>query len=288
MPSIQPPSSPTTATERANSAQLQTLQIFTSLKLQIISIATALYGTNSPNPMSAFDIITYTCPPLPLAPSTLTPSSHNAKYLPPHSTSTPSLHNAKDLPPHSPSSPSTSSTTTSTTTTTAVEHHHHDLAPTPPPPPPSHGVALITYTSAPSTLTTWEILSRIEGQTSVNEGMRKLLGDLEGGMGRVIANLTAKRTYAVTHARVPDLVGAEGGTVPLAGLAGENGFEEEERCGRDGGGGDEVGGLPAWTSTGDLDRETAQDRGGGGGDGEWKEEKVMEKPRLTVIVEEVE
>ncbi|KAF2641448.1 hypothetical protein P280DRAFT_373375, partial [Massarina eburnea CBS 473.64] len=37
-------------------------QIFASLKAQILSIATALYGTTSTTPQTAFDIITYSTP----------------------------------------------------------------------------------------------------------------------------------------------------------------------------------------------------------------------------------
>jgi hypothetical protein len=160
--------------------QLPDLQIFESLKAQIISsylaftsspnqpnphyrqpepasqksrsntdfilregIATALYGTNSPTPSTAFDIITYTT-----TPTSPTISTSSRSHWDSHSQAN-----------------------TNTNTPTPL--------------PCSYGIALITYPNFGS-CATWELLSHIQNQSSVNAGMERLLADLRVGMGGVM------------------------------------------------------------------------------------------------------
>lgn len=110
-----------------HSTTLATSQLFNSLKSQIISLATALYGSTT-TPSTTFDVLPFSTP-------RMTPNG------------------------------------------TALNQY-------------THGAALIYYTGPEHALhTSWEMLSYVDNQMSVNASAQQLLDDMQRGVGDVIGML---------------------------------------------------------------------------------------------------
>ncbi|OSS46458.1 hypothetical protein B5807_08517 [Epicoccum nigrum] len=144
-----------------HSTTLATSQLFNSLKSQIISLATALYGSTT-TPSTTFDVLPFSTP-------RRTPNG-----------------------------------------TTLNQY--------------THGAALIYYTGPEHALhTSWEMLSYVDNQMSVNAGAQQLLDDMQRGVGDVIGGLVKSGQWAVRHKTVPDLaIGEQHGDDAV-----ENGYEED-------------------------------------------------------------
>ncbi|KAH6637619.1 hypothetical protein C7974DRAFT_450589 [Boeremia exigua] len=116
----------------------------------------------------------------------------------------------------------------------------------------THGAALIYYTGpASAPYVSWEMLSYVDGQATVNAGAQQLLDDMQKGVGDVIGDLVKSGDWGVRHETVPDVANGERGEGDEGG--GENGYE---------GGG---GGERRWSqSLGDIEEAEEEDHRGRG------------------------